>query len=187
MLKKQISTLATVALVAALCSCGNKAKNDAVEVTEDTVTVVDEQMADAPEVEAAPVDTAATLPADANVAPEADAKTADAYKTTPSGLKYKVIKKGTGKSPKATDVVTVNYAGKLTDGTEFDSSYKRGEPASFPLNRVIPGWTEGLQLMQEGATYEFYIPWNLAYGEYGSGPIPPKADLIFTVELIKVN
>ncbi|MDE6330743.1 MAG: FKBP-type peptidyl-prolyl cis-trans isomerase [Muribaculaceae bacterium] len=108
---------------------------------------------------------------------------------TPSGLKYAVIKEGTGKSPQATDIVTVNYAGQLTDidATEFDSSYARNEPASFPLNRVIAGWTEGLQLMKEGAVYEFYIPADLAYGPQGSGPIPPNAPLVFQVELLKVG
>lgn len=109
------------------------------------------------------------------------------WTTTPSGLKYKVEKEGTGKSPSATDNVTVHYTGMLTDGTVFDSSVQRGEPATFPLNRVIPGWTEGLQLMKEGGKTTFYIPYNLAYGEMGSGPIPPKSDLIFEVELIKVN
>lgn len=113
----------------------------------------------------------------------------DEVKTTPSGLQYKVLTEGTGKSPKATDTVTVNYRGSLLDGTEFDSSYKRGEPISFPLNRVIPGWTEGVQLMKEGAKYQFYIPANLAYGKQGTpgGPIGPDETLIFDVELIKVK
>ena len=111
------------------------------------------------------------------------------YVQTASGLKYAVIKEGTGKMPKATDKVTVNYAGQLTDldATEFDSSYQRGEPTSFPLNGVIAGWTEGLQLMKEGAVYEFYIPADLAYGERGGGPVPPNAPLIFQVELISVD
>lgn len=111
------------------------------------------------------------------------------YVQTPSGLKYAIIKEGTGKSPAATDMVTVNYAGQLTDldATEFDSSYARNEPASFMLNGVIPGWTEGLQLMKEGAVYEFYIPADLAYGERGGGPIPPNAPLVFQVELISVG
>lgn len=111
------------------------------------------------------------------------------YVETASGLKYAVIKEGTGKQPKATDTVKVNYAGQLTDldATEFDSSYQRGEPISFPLNGVIKGWTEGLQLMKEGAVYEFYIPADLAYGEQGGGPVPPNAPLIFQVELIEVQ
>ena len=115
-----------------------------------------------------------------------DASSQD-YTTTASGLKYRVIKEGTGNKPSATDIVEVNYEGKLTDGTVFDSSYDRGESIEFPLNRVIAGWTEGLQLMPEGSIYEFYIPYDLAYGEKGGGPIPPKSDLIFTVELIKVK
>ncbi len=109
------------------------------------------------------------------------------YTTTSSGLGYKVLKKGTGKSPKATDVVTVHYEGKLTNGKVFDSSYQRGKPASFPLNRVIAGWTEGLQLMQTGGKYEFYIPANLAYGDRATGSIPANSPLIFTVELIDVK
>ena len=113
----------------------------------------------------------------------------DGVKTTASGLQYKVVKAGpaTGKKPAATSNVTVNYRGTLLDGTEFDSSYKRNEPATFPLNRVIPGWTEGVQLMTEGSTYEFYIPAKLAYGEQGAGPIGPNSTLIFQVELLKVN
>jgi len=109
-------------------------------------------------------------------------------KTTASGLQYKVIKEGKGASPKATDSVTVHYSGTLIDGTEFDSSYKRGEPATFPLNGVIRGWTEGLQLMKEGAKYEFYIPSELAYGERGAGgAIGPNATLVFSVEPVSVN
>ena len=113
----------------------------------------------------------------------------EGVKTTASGLQYTVIKEGAGKSPKATDTVKVNYEGKLIDGKVFDSSYKRGEPIEFPLNGVIKGWTEGVQLMKEGATYEFVIPYKLAYGERGTpgGPIPPNATLIFKVELIQVK
>jgi FKBP-type peptidyl-prolyl cis-trans isomerase FkpA len=92
-------------------------------------------------------------------------------KTTPSGLQYKVLREGSGKSPKATDVVVVNYRGTLTNGKEFDSSYKAGQPIEFPLDRVIPGWTEGVQLMKEGAKYEFFIPSNLAYGSRGAGGV----------------
>ena len=107
--------------------------------------------------------------------------------TTKSGLQYKVLKAGTGKAPNATDVVEVNYEGKLLDGTVFDSSYERGEPIEFPLNQVIAGWTEGLQLMKEGGKYEFYIPSDLAYGEAGNSGIEPNSTLIFTVELLKVK
>lgn len=111
------------------------------------------------------------------------------YMTTPSGLKYVEVVKGTGAKPGASDNVTVHYTGRLLDGTVFDSSVERGEPATFPLNAVIPGWTEGLQLMQEGGTTVFYIPSELAYGEQGTpgGPIPPNSDLIFEVELLQVG
>lgn len=110
-------------------------------------------------------------------------------KTTNSGLQYEVLTAGKGKaSPKATDNVTVHYKGTTIDGKEFDSSYSRGEPTSFPLNRVIAGWTEGVQLMKEGDKYRFYIPSELAYGERGAGgAIPPNAALIFDVELIKIQ
>jgi len=107
--------------------------------------------------------------------------------TTKSGLQYEVITEGTGKQPKATDKVRCHYEGKLIDGSVFDSSYQRGEPADFGLNQVIPGWTEGVQLMKEGAKYRFYIPYLLGYGERGAGQsIPPYSTLIFDVELVKV-
>ena len=107
--------------------------------------------------------------------------------TLPSGLQYQVLREGNGKKPKATDQVRCHYEGTLSNGTVFDSSYKRGEPAVFGLNQVISGWTEGVQLMQEGAKYRFFIPYNLAYGERGAGQqIPPFAALIFDVELIEV-
>ncbi len=107
---------------------------------------------------------------------------------TASGLQYKVLKEGTGKSPKATDTVLVHYRGTLLDGTEFDSSYKRNQPISFPLNRVIPGWTEGLQLAKEGGKIELYIPSQLAYGSRGAGgAIGPDETLIFEVELLEVK
>jgi len=107
--------------------------------------------------------------------------------TLPSGLQYMVLKEGNGKKPKATDQVKCHYEGFLIDGTVFDSSIQRGEPAVFPLNQVIAGWTEGLQLMQEGAKYRFFIPYILGYGEGGAGAsIPPYAALIFDVELIEV-
>lgn len=108
----------------------------------------------------------------------------EGVKTTASGLQYKVIREGSGESPKATDTVVVNYEGKLIDGKVFDSSYERGEPISFPLNQVIPGWTEGLQLMKPGAEYELYIPSDLAYGETGNPEIEPNSVLIFKVELL---
>jgi len=112
-------------------------------------------------------------------------KKKEGVKTTPSGLQYKVIKEGTGPQPKATDIVTANYRGTLIDGTEFDSSYKRGEPATFPLNGVIKGWTEGVQLMKVGSKYQLFIPSNLAYGDRAVGPdITPNSTLIFEVELL---
>jgi FKBP-type peptidyl-prolyl cis-trans isomerase len=108
--------------------------------------------------------------------------------TTPSGLQYKVTTEGHGKSPKATDTVLVHYRGTTIDGTEFDSSYKRNEPISFPLNGVIPGWTEGVQLMKEGGKIQLFIPSNLAYGSRGAGGvIAPDSTLIFDIELLKVQ
>ena len=107
--------------------------------------------------------------------------------TLPSGLQYQVLKEGNGKKPTAKDTVQCHYEGFLIDGTVFDSSIQRGEPATFPLQQVIAGWTEGLQLMQEGAKYRFFIPYRLAYGEGGAGSsIPPFAALIFDVELLQV-
>lgn len=116
-------------------------------------------------------------------------KDKEGVKTLPSGLQYKVIKDGEGATPKLTDTVVTHYRGTLLDGTEFDSSHKRGETAKFPLNRVIPGWTEGVQLMKIGAKYQFTIPSKLAYGERGTpgGPIPPNSTLIFEVELISIQ
>lgn len=107
--------------------------------------------------------------------------------TTASGLQYEVLTEGTGKKPKATDKVRCHYEGRLIDGTVFDSSYKRNEPADFGLQQVIAGWTEGVQLMSEGSKYRFYIPYLLGYGEGGAGElIPPFSTLVFDVELIKV-
>ena len=107
--------------------------------------------------------------------------------TTASGLQYEILEEGNGKHPEATDSVKCHYEGRLIDGTVFDSSIRRGEPAVFPLNGVISGWTEGVQLMAEGAKYRFYIPYQLAYGANGAGSsIPPYAALIFDIELIAV-
>lgn len=192
-MNKNIKKIATTALAAgAFCvltvACSNKDKT----VADSTVTEVENGIE---ATEAAPAEktqmpySAEFFTSDANKA--ASTTAADStYVQTESGLKYAIIKEGTGKSPKAEDTVTVHYAGQLTDldGTEFDSSYTRGEPATFPLGGVIPGWTEGLQLMKGGAIYEFYIPANLAYGERGAGAnIPPNAPLIFQVELISVG
>jgi FKBP-type peptidyl-prolyl cis-trans isomerase len=133
---------------------------------------------------------AADKPA-ANAAPSAPANSGQNsnMKTTPSGLKYEVLKQGTGTvSPKATDTVKVHYHGTLLDGTVFDSSVERGEPISFPLNRVIPGWTEGLQLMKVGDKFKFEIPSNLAYGPVSPSPkIPANSTLVFEVELLGIQ
>jgi FKBP-type peptidyl-prolyl cis-trans isomerase FklB len=118
----------------------------------------------------------------------AENKKKDGVKTLPSGLQYKVTKAGTGKKPKLTDTVTTQYRGTLIDGTEFDSSYRRGQPVSFPVTGVIPGWTEALQLMEEGAKWQLFIPPNLAYGERGVGrDIGPNATLIFEIELVSIQ
>jgi FKBP-type peptidyl-prolyl cis-trans isomerase len=129
---------------------------------------------------------------------EANEKTSEAFleankakpgvKTTASGLQYKVLTEGKGPKPKATDTVTVNYRGTLIDGTEFDSSYKRGQPSTFKLDQVIPGWTEGLQLMPVGSKFRLFLPPKLAYGEHGAGGvIGPNQALIFDVELLKID
>ncbi len=129
----------------------------------------------------------ANLPG-AAAAPATDSQSTNMI-TTASGLKYLVLKHGTGTvSPKATDTVTVHYVGTLLDGTVFDSSIARGQPASFPLNQVIPGWTEGLQLMKVGDKFKFVIPANLAYGANSPGPtIPPNSTLVFEVELLNIQ
>ena len=118
----------------------------------------------------------------------ADNKKKEGVKTTPSGLQYKVIKDGNGPTPKMADTVAVNYRGTLINGTEFDSSYKREEPATFPVNSVIPGWTEAMQMMKVGSKWHLFVPANLAYGEQGAGPqIGPNSTLIFEVELTAIN
>jgi FKBP-type peptidyl-prolyl cis-trans isomerase FkpA/FKBP-type peptidyl-prolyl cis-trans isomerase FklB len=117
----------------------------------------------------------------------AENKLKEGVKTTTSGLQYKVLTMGDGAKPVATDTVKVHYSGKLLDGTEFDSSYARNEPISFALNRVIAGWTEGVQLMPIGSKFMFYIAPELAYGEAGGGPIPPNSTLVFEVELLDIE
>lgn len=111
----------------------------------------------------------------------------EGVKVTESGLQYLVVKEGNGKKPGLNDVVTVHYTGRLIDGTVFDSSVERGEPATFAVGQVIPGWVEGLQLMSEGSAYRLFIPSELAYGEHGTGPIQPNSTLIFDVQLLKVG
>jgi FKBP-type peptidyl-prolyl cis-trans isomerase FklB len=118
----------------------------------------------------------------------AENKKKEGVKTLSSGLQYKVIKAGTGKKPKSNDTVTVHYRGTLINGAEFDSSYKRGQPTTFPVSKVIPGWTEALQLMEVGAKWQLFIPSSLAYGEQGAGgDIGPNATLIFEVELVSIQ
>lgn len=172
----------------------SNAVEESVELTETTSDGTDEmttQIKATQDVDGS-VEIDNTLPTEV-VTAEAPAKdgkaAADGYVTTPTGLKYKVVKKGNGAHPTATSTVTVKYTGKLQNGTVFDSTDKNGgKPISFPLNRVIPGWTEGLQLMQPGAVYQFVIPSNLAYGPQGvPGAIPPNATLVFDVELISID
>ena len=114
-------------------------------------------------------------------------KQKEGVKALPSGLQYKVLMEGSGKTPKATDEVTINYRGSLLDGTEIDSTYKSGKPGNFPVDRVIRGWMEALLLMKEGSKWQLFIPPELAYGERGEGPVPPNSTLIFEVEMISVK
>jgi FKBP-type peptidyl-prolyl cis-trans isomerase FklB len=114
-------------------------------------------------------------------------KKKEGVKILPSGLQYKVLAEGSGKTPKAADNVTVNYRGTLINGAEFDNSYKRGQPATFKANGVIKGWTEALQLMKEGSKWQLFLPPELGYGQRGAGPVPPNSTLFFEVELISVN
>jgi len=114
-------------------------------------------------------------------------KKKEGVKTLPSGLQYKVLAEGSGKTPKAADNVTVNYKGTFINGAEFDSSYKRGKPATFQVDKVVKGWTEALQMMKEGSRWQLFIPPELGYGDRGGGPVPPNSTLIFEVELISVK
>ena len=203
MKKKELLYAMAVALIGGglLASCGNKkqAENLDQEAVEESFTPGEketaldtlrqiEEMVEAVE---APVDGINGTKYNAeffnNAANKGEKATADQFAQTPSGLKYVIAKEGTGKSPKATDIVTVHYVGTLTDGTKFDSSIDRGQSIDFPLNRVIPGWTEGLQLMKEGGEAVFYIPAELAYGPQELPGIPANSPLIFWVQLIQVN
>ena len=114
-------------------------------------------------------------------------KKKEGVKTLPSGLQYKVLKDGSGKTATATDEVTVNYRGSFIDGAEFDSSYKKGTPLTFQVDKIIPGWKEALQLMKEGSKWQLFVPPELGYGERSVGPIPPNATLIFEVELVAIK
>ena len=179
---------ATTVVATALCvaSCGKqKPSSEDSAAVDSLVGMVMQEQADSAIAAEAAADGSTNM-ADYNAA---FFKGNSGYQTTPSGLKYVTVVEGTGASPKETDVVTVHYTGRLLDGTVFDSSVERGEPTSFPLQMVIKGWTEGLQLMKVGGKTVFYIPSNLAYGEQGTpgGPIGPNADLIFEVELLGVG
>jgi FKBP-type peptidyl-prolyl cis-trans isomerase len=160
--------LVATAMILALCSCGETANSIPVQPEQKGTNPVGKSNA-------------------AETAWLAENAKKEGVQTRESGLQYKIITEGTGKSPKKTDTVEVHYRGRLLNGTEFDSSYKRNQTIEFALNQVIPGWTEGLQLMKEGGKAELYIPYALGYGENGMGPIPPAATLIFEVELIKVK
>lgn len=191
MFKKNLSlgmaAAAVILLGVSVSACANKNSNADTEAQEQQpieAATVEEEIPDFPAAQNA-AEIAAVLDL---LTPEEGLTRDSVVKETPSGLKFRIVKAGTGRRPGGSDIVTVNYEGKLTDGTKFDSSYDRGDPASFPLNRVIQGWTEGLQLMKEGGIYEFYIPSNLAYGEQGApGAIPPNSDIVFKVELLKVG
>lgn len=186
--RSAIAVIAVTATAFCVASCGKQ------KPTAEDTAAVDELVG---EVIQAQQDSVAAAEASENVAGSTNMADYNAaffkgnsgYQTTPSGLKYVTVVEGTGASPKESDVVTVHYTGRLLDGTVFDSSVERGEPTSFPLQMVIKGWTEGLQLMKVGGKTVFYIPSNLAYGEMGTpgGPIGPNADLIFEVELLGIG
>ncbi len=174
MMKKFFAFALAAVLMTGMVSCnGNSETTEATETTEETAS-----------------DQGVEIKDNLTIGREFLAENAknDSVTQTASGLQYMVLKEGTGAKPGPTDQVTVHYTGRLLDGTVFDSSVDRGEPATFPLNGVIAGWTEGLQLMSEGAKYRLFIPSELAYGEKGAGEqILPNSTLIFDVELIKVE
>ena len=188
--RSAIAVIAVTATAFCVASCGKQkpTKEDTAAVDSLVGMVMQEQTDSANDAQAAADSTSAQAKSMADY-DAAFFQGNSGYQTTPSGLKYVVVVPGTGASPKATDVVTVHYTGRLLDGTVFDSSVERGEPTSFPLQAVIKGWTEGLQLMQVGGKTVFFIPSNLAYGEMGTpgGPIGPNQDLIFEVELLGIG
>lgn len=172
---KKILFMATAVLAVAFTACGNKTEGQSADTVTDTVVVESEE-------------TQAEASGNFLAGMEVAVDTVG-YTTTPSGLMYKEVKAGTGAQPAASDVVKVHYTGKHLDGTVFDSSVERGEPATFPLDQVIAGWTEGVQLMNVGSKYQFLIPSELAYKEKGTpgGPIQPNEPLYFEVELLEIE
>ena len=171
-MKKILSFVMAALLLAGMSSCNNSSSSKNAETTQEAAPDYGQQIKDNKTI--------------GREFMEQNAKN-DSVIQTQSGLQYMVLKEGTGAKPGPTDEVTVHYTGKLLDGTVFDSSVERGEPATFPLDKVIPGWTEGLQLMSEGSKYRLFIPSELAYGSKGNQNILPNSTLIFDVELIKVE
>jgi FKBP-type peptidyl-prolyl cis-trans isomerase len=179
----------SVCCAALLVSCGGPAGEESTETPAAETSPAPAATPSAPETlptepAAAPPETAVQPPA---AAPKAMPSQPTGIQTTASGLKYEVIKMGTGRKPTLADRVTVHYRGELTNGQVFDSSYDRGQPATFPLGGVVKGWQEGVQLMPVGSTFRFEIPPDLGYGSRGAGPIPPNSTLIFQVELLSIN